>query len=199
MGFNQYSNHAPEPLSPNIVQHATFRWCFTQIWQNANRPAFLAKQYQSYSKTRKNGILQMSAFVNLQNTTFIYSEIVSNVKIPMRNRLPNRMWIHTTWSCSTFPTVPSSISAWIRYDLRSEIACFSFCASKRRVFLQQPSMTFASFVGSVGGHVGLFLGASIISCFKFFIIAAPLVYSWVKSLRKWSFMQILVIYSSFRV
>lgn len=35
-------------------------------------------------------------------------------------------------------------------------------------------MTFATFVGNIGGQIGLWLGASIISCVKIFIILAPL-------------------------
>jgi hypothetical protein len=47
---------------------------------------------------------------------------------------------------------------------------------------QSPSMTFSTFVGNIGGQIGLWIGASIISCVKIFIVLGPLVYTKVAGL-----------------
>ncbi len=38
-------------------------------------------------------------------------------------------------------------------------------------------MTFTSFVSEIGGQVGLWIGASIVTMVKFFVILAPIFYA----------------------
>lgn len=45
---------------------------------------------------------------------------------------------------------------------------------QKALLLQAPSMTFVMFVGNIDGQIGLWLGASIISCVKILIVLAPL-------------------------
>ncbi len=51
-------------------------------------------------------------------------------------------------------------------------------------FFQEASMTFDTFVSNIGGQVGLWIGASIVTMVKFFVILYPIVMAKLGRLRK---------------